>query len=80
MIALQTRRFHEPKAERIIKIDPRVIKLLMIENSEFGLPPRARSTRLETTRPPAQPAPQHAVTSSVDHNGEACIDASNGDS
>jgi hypothetical protein len=23
------------------KIDPRVIKLLMIENSEFGFPPRA---------------------------------------
>jgi hypothetical protein len=71
---------HSANVEKIIKIDPRVIKLLMIENSEFGFPPRACSARFETAWPPAETAPLRVVTSSVGRNGKGCIDAGVDDS
>jgi hypothetical protein len=43
---------HSANVEKNIKIDPRVIKLLMIENSEFGFPPRACSDLKQRGRPP----------------------------
>ena len=51
--------------EKAIKIDPRVMKLLMIENSEFWLPAARRSARLKTARLPAEPLPDQSVTSHV---------------